>query len=131
VANYDVESHIQKNVLFFVFGTLCSYDPPWRVFFAWRQKTASLKLVQTRQLWVRPWAVLNRWLCRHYKRKKKRWRSKARHFHFHCVFVDYSNKLFYTMIFFSRSYTISSIYYSGRKRALRKTAYLPNQTCVR
>ena len=71
MANYDVESHIQKNVLFFVFGTLCSYDPPWRGFFAWRQKTASLKLVQTRQLWVRPWAVLNRWLCRHHKRKKK------------------------------------------------------------
>ena len=30
-----------------------------------------IKLLQTRQLWVRPWAVLNRWLCRHHKRKKK------------------------------------------------------------
>ena len=59
--------------------------------------------------------------------QKKKWsRSYAGHFHFHCVCVDYSNKLFYTMIFFSRSHTISSICYSGRKRALRKTACLPN-----
>ena len=62
--------------------------------------------------------------------QKKKWsRSYAGHFHFHCVCVDYSNKLFYTMIFFSRSHTISSICYSGRKRALRKTACLPSQSC--
>ena len=36
-------THIQKNVFFFFFfGTLCSYDPLWRGFFAWRQKTASV-----------------------------------------------------------------------------------------
>ena len=27
-------THIQKNVLFFIFGTLCSYDPLWRGFFS-------------------------------------------------------------------------------------------------
>ena len=27
---------------FFIFGTLCSYDPLWRGFFAWRQKMVSV-----------------------------------------------------------------------------------------
>ena len=37
--NYDVES--QKNVLFWFLAPY-SYDPLWRGFFAWRQKTASV-----------------------------------------------------------------------------------------
>ena len=35
-------AYIQNNVLFLIFGNLCSYDPLWRVFFAWRQKTVSV-----------------------------------------------------------------------------------------
>ena len=74
--------------------------------------------------------------------------SHAGHF-FSCVFVDFdsnkifykvlifsrsytdSNKIFYKSVFFSRSYTISIIYtLMVEKHTLRKTAYLPNRTCV-
>ena len=46
MANYDVELNIPGTEKRFYFSCLapyaCSYDPLWRVFFAWRQKTASL-----------------------------------------------------------------------------------------
>ena len=32
----------RKMFWFLIFGTLCSYDPPWRGFFAYRQKTVSV-----------------------------------------------------------------------------------------
>ena len=50
--------------------------------------------------------------------------------HFYGVFVDYSNKIFYTMLIFSRSYTISSAYYLVVGHALGKTSHLPNRPCV-
>ena len=57
-------------------------------------------------------------------------RSHAGHF-FLCVFVDYSNKILYKNVFFSISYTTSGIYtLMVGKQAVRKTAYLPNRTCV-
>ena len=34
-----------------IFGTLCSYDPRWRGFFAWRQKTASLLIDVVPESW--------------------------------------------------------------------------------
>ena len=49
-------------------------------------------------------------------------RSHAGHFCL-CVFVDYSDKIFYKNVSFSRSYTISGIYtLMVGKHALRKTA---------
>ena len=57
-------------------------------------------------------------------------RSHAGHF-FLCVFATYSNKILYKTFFFQQKlYYVQYIHSSGRKYALRKTAYLPNQTCV-
>ena len=50
------------------------------------------------------------------------------------LFVDYSNKIFYRYrlkyFFQQKLFYFQYIYSSGRKHALRKTAYLPNRTCV-
>ena len=46
-------------------------------------------------------------------------------------FCCHSNKILVKNVSFSRSYTISGIYaLMVEKHALRKTAYLPNRTCV-
>ena len=51
--------------------------------------------------------------------------------HFFVRFCCHSNKILVKNVSFSRSYTISGIYaLMVEKHALRKTAYLPNRTCV-
>ena len=65
--------------------------------------------------------------------------KEPRQAYYFCVFVDFSNNIFYKMYFVHKLYYFQYIYYtkyiyiypSGSKHASRKTKHLPNQTRVR